>query len=65
MISREPGEKASCLMDLGHRAPTVNVETTVSRLARAGKLSDFQFDERSTAAATSTAAPSTRAGPFS
>ena len=65
MISLEPGERASCLVELGHHAPTLNVEMTVSRLARAGKLSGFHFDDRSTAAVTSTAAVSTRAGPFS
>ena len=45
MIAQELGEKAFCLVDLGHHAPTVNVEMIVSRLARAGKLGGFHFND--------------------
>ena len=45
MIAQELGEKALCLVDLGHHAPTVNVEMIVSRLARAGKLGGFHFND--------------------
>jgi L-rhamnose isomerase/sugar isomerase len=30
--ARELGEKAACLVDLGHHAPNVNIEQIVSRL---------------------------------
>ena len=45
MIATELGEKAQCLVDLGHHAPTVNVEMIVARLARAGKLGGFHFND--------------------
>ena len=45
MIANELGEKASCLVDLGHHAPTVNVEMVVARLAFAGKLGGFHFND--------------------
>ncbi len=39
------GPKAACLVDLGHHAPNVNVEMIVSRLAHAGKLGGFHFND--------------------
>jgi len=45
LIAQELGPKASCLVDLGHHAPTVNIEMIVSRLARFGKLGGFHFND--------------------
>jgi L-rhamnose isomerase/sugar isomerase len=45
MIAQELGDRAFCLVDLGHHAPTVNVEMIVSRLSRAGKLGGFHFND--------------------
>lgn len=45
LIAAELGPKASCLVDLGHHAPNVNIEMIVSRLARFGKLGGFHFND--------------------
>jgi len=45
LIANELGPKASCLVDLGHHAPNVNIEMIVSRLARFGKLGGFHFND--------------------
>lgn len=45
LIASELGTKASCLVDLGHHAPNVNIEMIVSRLARFGKLGGFHFND--------------------
>lgn len=45
LIAQELGPKASCLVDLGHHAPNVNIEMIVSRLARFGKLGGFHFND--------------------
>jgi len=45
LIATELGSKASCLVDLGHHAPNVNIEMIVSRLARFGKLGGFHFND--------------------
>lgn len=45
LIARELGEKAYCLVDLGHHAPNVNIEMIVSRLAQFGKLGGFHFND--------------------
>lgn len=45
LIANELGEKASCLVDLGHHAPNVNIEMIVSRLARFNKLGGFHFND--------------------
>ncbi|HZY68550.1 MAG TPA: sugar isomerase, partial [Devosia sp.] len=37
MIATELGEKAMCLVDLGHHAPNVNIEMIVARLIQFGK----------------------------
>ncbi len=39
------GEKAQCLVDLGHHAPNVNIEMIVARLAQFGKLGGFHFND--------------------
>ncbi|WP_062203309.1 L-rhamnose catabolism isomerase [Aureimonas sp. AU12] len=41
----ELGDKAFCLVDLGHHAPNVNIEQIVSRLVRTGKLGGFHFND--------------------
>jgi len=45
MAAQALGEKAHCLVDLGHHAPNVNVEQIVSRLIRAGRLAGFHFND--------------------
>src|SRR5690606_23506083 len=45
IIARELGEKAFCLVDLGHHAPNVNIEMIVSRLAQFGQLGGFHFND--------------------
>jgi len=45
LIARELGEKAFCLVDLGHHAPNVNIEMIVARLAQFGKLGGFHFND--------------------
>ncbi|MCB8837193.1 L-rhamnose catabolism isomerase [Aurantimonas sp. VKM B-3413] len=45
LIARELGEKAFCLVDLGHHAPNVNIEQIVSRLIFAKKLGGFHFND--------------------
>jgi L-rhamnose isomerase/sugar isomerase len=39
------GDKAKCLVDLGHHAPNVNIEQIVSRLIQFGKLGGFHFND--------------------
>ena len=43
--ARELGEKAFCLVDLGHHAPNVNIEMIVARLIQFGKLGGFHFND--------------------
>ncbi len=45
LIAQELGPKASCLVDLGHHAPTVNIEMIVSRLIQFGKLGGFHYND--------------------
>jgi L-rhamnose isomerase/sugar isomerase len=45
LIAKELGNKAYCLVDLGHHAPNVNIEMIVSRLAQFGKLGGFHFND--------------------
>ncbi|WP_417689211.1 L-rhamnose catabolism isomerase [Roseibium sp.] len=45
MIAQELGEKAYCLVDLGHHAPNVNIEMIVARLIQFGKLGGFHFND--------------------
>jgi L-rhamnose isomerase/sugar isomerase len=39
------GPRAQCLVDLGHHAPSVNVEMIVARLIQAGRLAGFHFND--------------------
>jgi L-rhamnose isomerase/sugar isomerase len=39
------GPQAMCLVDLGHHAPTVNIELIVARLIACGKLGGFHFND--------------------
>jgi L-rhamnose isomerase/sugar isomerase len=43
--TRELGERAWSLVDLGHHAPNVNVELIVARLIQFGKLGGFHFND--------------------
>jgi L-rhamnose isomerase/sugar isomerase len=43
--TRELGEKAFSLVDLGHHAPNVNIEMIVARLVQFGKLAGFHFND--------------------
>ena len=43
--ARELGSKATCLVDLGHHAPNVNIEMIVARLIQFGKLGGFHFND--------------------
>lgn len=45
LVAKELGGKAQCLVDLGHHAPTTNIEQIVARLGRAGKLGGFHFND--------------------
>jgi L-rhamnose isomerase / sugar isomerase len=39
------GERARCLVDLGHHAPHTNIEMIVARLIHLGKLGGFHFND--------------------
>ena len=45
MAATELGPQAKCLVDLGHHAPTTNIEQIVARLIRVGKLAGFHFND--------------------
>lgn len=45
LAAQQTGERAKCLVDLGHHAPTVNIEQIVARLHRFGKLGGFHFND--------------------
>ena len=45
LISKELGDKAFCLVDLGHHAPNVNIEMIVARLIQFNKLGGFHFND--------------------
>ena len=45
LIAKELGERAQCLVDLGHHAPNVNIEMIVARLIQFGKLGGFHFND--------------------
>ncbi len=47
VAARELGQRALCLVDLGHHAPNVNVEQIVARLIHLGKLGGFHFNDSS------------------
>ena len=43
--AQQLGEKAKCLVDLGHHAPNTNIEMIVARLVQFGKLAGFHFND--------------------
>ena len=45
MLVQALGERAACLVDLGHHLPNTNVELVVARLVAAGKLGGFHFND--------------------
>lgn len=45
LIAKELGDKAFCLVDLGHHAPNVNIEMIVARLIQFSKLGGFHFND--------------------
>jgi L-rhamnose isomerase/sugar isomerase len=45
LVAKELGEKARCLIDLGHHAPSVNIEQIVARLHAFDKLGGFHFND--------------------
>ena len=45
LIAQELGDKAFCLVDLGHHAPNVNIEMIVARLIQFRKLAGFHFND--------------------
>ena len=45
LAATELGPKAFCLVDLGHHAPSVNIEMIVARLIQFRKLAGFHFND--------------------
>jgi L-rhamnose isomerase/sugar isomerase len=45
LLAQAAGPKAACLVDLGHHLPNANIEQIVSRLAMAGRLGGFHFND--------------------
>ncbi len=45
LAATELGPKAKCLVDLGHHAPTTNIEMIVARLIQFRKLAGFHFND--------------------
>jgi L-rhamnose isomerase/sugar isomerase len=45
LLAQAAGEKAFCLVDLGHHLPNTNIEQVVSRLAMTGRLGGFHFND--------------------
>ncbi len=45
LAATQLGDKAQCLVDLGHHAPNVNIEQIVARLHAFGKLGGFHFND--------------------
>ena len=45
LLAQAAGERARCLVDLGHHLPNTNVEQIVSRLAMVGRLGGFHFND--------------------
>ncbi len=45
LAAQSLGPKARCLVDLGHHAPTTNIEMIVARLVHARKLAGFHFND--------------------
>ena len=45
LLAQALGERAACLVDLGHHLPNTNIELVVARLISAGKLGGFHFND--------------------
>jgi L-rhamnose isomerase/sugar isomerase len=45
LAAQQLGPRTQCLVDLGHHAPTTNIEQIVARLHRFGKLGGFHFND--------------------
>lgn len=45
MAAMQLGDKAQCLVDLGHHPPNTNIEQIVARLVHARKLAGFHFND--------------------
>ena len=45
LLATQLGERAKCLVDLGHHLPNTNIELVVARLVSAGKLGGFHFND--------------------
>jgi L-rhamnose isomerase/sugar isomerase len=45
LLAQSLGERAQCLVDLGHHLPGTNIELVVARLLGAGKLGGFHFND--------------------
>ncbi len=45
LLAQGAGERAMCIVDLGHHLPNANVEQVVSRLAMVGHLGGFHFND--------------------
>jgi L-rhamnose isomerase / sugar isomerase len=45
MAAQHLGDKAKCLVDLGHHAPNTNIEQIVARLIHVNKLAGFHFND--------------------
>lgn len=45
IVARELGERAFCLVDMGHHLPNTNIEMVVARLISLGKLGGFHFND--------------------
>jgi len=45
LLAQGAGERARCLVDVGHHLPNTNIEQVVSRLAMVGRLGGFHFND--------------------
>lgn len=45
LLAQGVGDRAKCLVDLGHHLPNTNIEQLVSRLAMVGRLGGFHFND--------------------
>ena len=45
LLAQGAGERARCLVDLGHHLPNTNIEQVVSRLAMVSRLGGFHFND--------------------
>ena len=45
LLAQQLGDRAKCLVDLGHHLPNTNIELVVARLVDAGKLGGFHFND--------------------